>query len=118
MMHNKITTKIRAAFAGKLKDVCKNFTYTETHSIVDQRTDKETVTTATYTGYGAFLRPNSEETNDLILSTDTKILVIQEDINWSPKIGQMIDGKRIFSIGEDPTHSLWKIFARYHNALE
>ena len=113
-MRQKIVTELRKAFATQLADACRNFTLSRTTTAIDPETDANTMTTQTVSGYGPFLRAKKEDANnDLIAVNDLKILVLADDFDLEPRIGDLINNNlRVSAVGHDPTKALWKIYVR------
>lgn len=121
MMHNKLTTSLRKAFNGKLKDACQEFVLKRTVKVLDKRTDKLISSSEeSFPGYGPFLKIKKEDidSDSSIASNDLKVLVIQDDFNTTPQIDDQINHLRVIAVGEDPTSTIWKIFLRGKNGLE
>lgn len=113
-MRDILVKSLRSAFNKELKDACRNFTLKRTTTTVDEKTDANVTTVESFSGYGPFLRAKKEDIdNDLIAINDLKIIVLQDDFQTAPRIGDMINDRfRISSVGHDPTKAIWKIFVR------
>jgi hypothetical protein len=121
MIHDKLTTKLRAAFLKQLKDACQSYELVRIVKVFDSRTDKLiSVTEEKYPGYGAFLKITKEDKDfeDSLASNDLKIIQLQDDFPVEPKIGDIVNNLRVIAVGQDPTSTIWKIYLRGLNGME
>lgn len=121
MMHDKLTTKLRAAFLEKLKDACQPYVLKRSEKVFDQRTDKliETVEQE-YEGYGVFsgVGVKDKEFESSLASNDLKIIQLQDDFKTTPKIGDSVNNLRVIFVRQDPTSTIWVIYLRGLNGME
>lgn len=103
-MKQQITKELKQAFDTDLKDAVKSFTaIRHIASDDDWAINHSQSTQSTYTGRGVFSSYHAYEIDgQSITMHDVKLLCLADELTDTPKIDDMIDGKRVLAVGADP----------------
>ena len=122
MLKEFLDTNLKAAFQNQLKDAYKPFVLKRTTNTRDKQTDQtdqNVITVETFNSSGVFGKFNSEEVDGSnILYTDERLLILQSQLSTRPEIGDVINNKRVSSVGKDPADVTWVLGLRSTNGLE
>lgn len=114
-MRDKINRKVAKAFNGKLADAVSDFTGVREvqGEYKPSLGGGSHIPPITYTGRGVF---GSYETNEVdgkyIFLTDEKLVALQDEVTGTPQLGDLINGKRVERVRQDPTRAVWIIQLR------
>lgn len=103
-MKQEITNELKTAFDTDLQDAVKEFTAIR-HIISD---DDWTIngnqgTQSTYAGRGVFSNYHEHEIDGQSITIhDIKLICLADELTDTPKIDDVIDGKRVLAVGADP----------------
>lgn len=126
-MRDDIQADLAEAFddADGLADAVKPVAGTRTVTgAYDPATGKPASTTATYAGRGVFGSYLAKEIDgSRVLGTDEKLLVLQNELLITvggaatldlaqPMVGDVIGGKRVLDVGQDPAGATWTLQLR------
>lgn len=113
-IRDDIQTKLGAAFSDKLADAVQPFNGSrEVAGAYDPVTGTTSTTTETYSGRGVFARYRQDEVDGQhIISTDKKLIVLQNEVDDSPQISDEINGLRVLDVMQDPAGASWTVQLR------
>lgn len=70
-------------------------------------------TAATYTGRGIFANYSARDIDGtLILASDVRLTALQAEVTDAPQVGDMVNGKRVETVGQDPVGATWTLQLR------
>lgn len=126
-MRDEIQSELAAAFddADELADAVKPVEGTrKTTPVYDPATGTSSGGTLSYTGRGIFGSYNAREIDGtLIQASDERLLILQSELHVAvdgqptvepaaPAVGDMITGKRVQTVGQDPAGATWVLQLR------
>lgn len=120
-LRDEIQADIAEAYDTDLADAVRSFTGTrETAGGYDPVTGSTSTTVTGYSGRGVFGAFKAEELNQHIVSTDEKLSgVLQNELLHdsdgtpaTPKVDDMIDGKQVVAVMQDPASATWAMALR------
>ena len=87
-----------------LADAVKPFTATRQGAAAyNPATGEVEATTSTYTGRGIFANYSARDIDGtLILASDVRLTALQAEVTDAPQVGDMVNGKRVETVGADP----------------
>lgn len=117
-MKAELNREIAQAFATDLKDAVKPFKATRT--INEYTTDSDwgynmppQTSVISYTGKGVFARYKAIEIDDqAIKANDVKLMALQSQVTKKPELDDVIEGKQVIAIQQDPIGVVWIIQLR------
>lgn len=119
MLKEMLDKNLLAAFQNQLADAYSPFVLSRTTTTLDKNTGKKTTSTQTFPSSGVFGKFTSEEVDGTsILYTDERLLILQSQISTKPNTGDIVNGKRVASVGKDPANVTWVLGLRSTNGLE
>lgn len=113
-LRDDIQTDLAEAFDDDLADAVASFTGTrEVPGAYDPVTGGTTTTTVNYTGRGVFARYLRDEVDGQhIISTDTKLIALQNEVTNTPAVGDYISDLRVLDVQKDPAAASWTVQLR------
>lgn len=113
-LRDDLQTKLGAAFTDKLADAVQSFNGSrEVAGAYDPVTGTTSTTTETYSGRGVFARYRQDEVDGQhIISTDEKLIALQNEVTDTPKVGDYINGLRVLDAQKDPAAASWTVQLR------
>jgi hypothetical protein len=124
-LRDELTADIAEAFDEDLADAVTAFTGTQQgEDDYDPVTGAMTPSVTAYAGRGVFgSYSNDEIDGSSILATDERLTALQAEVmvteagnptetRATPKVGDMIAGKRVIQLGKDPAGATWIIQLR------
>lgn len=117
-LRSEIQTDIGAAFDGDLADAVKSFTIAAfNRGTYDPTADEYGSYGTPVTSRGVFGRYFQQEIlNSNIEPSDVKLIVLQNELSMTPKIGDQIvegtDEYRLQWVEKDPADTIWKLTIR------
>ena len=97
-----------------LADAVKPFAATrQGEAAYNPATGEVESTTSTYTGRGIFANYSARDIDGtLILASDVKLTALQSEVTDAPQVGDMVNGKRVEAVGQDPVGATWLLQLR------
>lgn len=118
-MRDTLYKELKLAFDTDLKDAVKSFVLSRVTIVRDKRSDTNIKTETTHTSRGIFSKFEATEADGVVtLVTDTKLLLLQDELDVIPRQGDYIGDYRVVAVSQDPVEVSWVLALRKTNGLE
>lgn len=119
MLKSFLESNLLKAFQTDLKDAYSLFVLKRTTVANDKQTGRKTTSVQEFPSSGVFGKFTAQEVDGSnILYTDERLLILQNQLATIPVTGDLINNKRVSSVGKDPANVTWVLGLRSTNGLE